>query len=186
MNNLVQMRVGLGSYVYQGAPWIGAGIDVPPAGNTDNPTNNIPNVITPTGPSDLQDAANALNDALASDGCAQFQSSNTLVLNFQKQFIAQGGSLYGGADGLYGSSTQAALAQVLGTAPNACVGDVTPKPAAPAVSPSVAPVPGAMAITSSGPTMGQVALIALGAGAAATGGWYLLHRRKVGAKTKRQ
>ena len=66
-------------------------------------------------------AAIALDTELLNGGCTT-QSDPTVQL-FQNAYQAdpKGGALFGGADGKYGTSTQTALSQVLGTpAPASC------------------------------------------------------------------
>jgi len=71
---------------------------------------------------DVQSDAQALNSALTSGNCSQFQTSNSAVTAFQQSYNAANPSSQISVDGLYGPQTQTALTSALGSAaPAACV-----------------------------------------------------------------
>ena len=66
-------------------------------------------------------AAATLDVDLLQNGCTTQSDPNVQAFQNAYQADAKGGSLFGGADGKYGTSTQTALSQVLGApAPTSC------------------------------------------------------------------
>jgi hypothetical protein len=84
----------------------------------------------PAQSSDLTAAAQALKAYLDQNGVPPESQVVAEVRTFQQAYIAAGNTLAYGADGKYGPATTAALAAVLGSAPNPKPGP-EPQPAAP-------------------------------------------------------
>ena len=135
--------------------------------------------------------AEDLYDALTQNGCS---ASKSVIQAFQSWYNANGGTPTIGVDGVYGPCTQAALQATLsaegasGSAPAPCVSGTcsggsyvapsTSSTTTPITTTTVIPASSVHALTSTGPTTAEVALIALGVAGIAGGGYYLISRHK--------